>query len=584
MPAASANTITRLDNFLAYAESNRTSIFFLSAALIAFIAWIDVQLPTTSVGFLYLLPVLLTAPALHKLQILGMAALCGYLRETFDPLQDYSDLAGYRLLAAFDPTRWAPGSAGRLVVAVSGFAMTGFFISELNQRRRLLMDHLAEREEQIRLRHEAERQLRILIDTSPLAILTLDGAGRVAARQRIGADNCLASTPASRSRAKRSTVPADPQPHAAQPPLRRATCAPTWNAGAIGEMATSSWPTSGSPPTGRREGPGLAAVVWDASENLRDREGAGLDSMMATSRVLIGAISHEIRNLASAAAASYTALAAAPSGQLDRNEHYQVLGTLIHGLEKIASSGLRMAADREAAVADLGTVLDETRIVIEPALREAGIRSVWEISPGLPLVQADHHSLLQAFVNLARNSQQALRRVRAARDAHRRHCESDLVVVRFRDTGPGVAHPEELFRPFQPGAHSMGLGLYISRAILRSHGGGLRYEPQATGSCFAVELWPAENVVEADDGTIAKTHSRAAGGRPRVVSRERGAALAADARARHRSIAAAFARRWRFWRNASSTWCCWITTWAANELRSFFPPRARPDSMAACWW
>jgi C4-dicarboxylate-specific signal transduction histidine kinase len=68
--------------------------------------------------------------------------------------------------------------------------------------------------------------------------------------------------------------------------------------------------------------------------------------------------------------------------------------------------------------------------------------------------------------------------------------------VRFRDTGPGVAHPEELFRPFQPGAQSFGLGLYISNAILRSHGGGLRYEPGQGGSCFAVELWPMENAVE----------------------------------------------------------------------------------------
>jgi K+-sensing histidine kinase KdpD len=42
----------------------------------------------------------------------------------------------------------------------------------------------------------------------------------------------------------------------------------------------------------------------------------------------------------------------------------------------------------------------------------------------------------------------------------------------------------------------VGLGLYITRAILRSHGGGLRYEPGDAGSCFAVELWPADNVVE----------------------------------------------------------------------------------------
>ena len=142
-------------------------------------------------------------------------------------------------------------------------------------------------------------------------------------------------------------------------------------------------------------------------------------------------------------------------------------------------------------------MLDEARIVIEPSLREAGIQSTWETAAGLPLVQADHHSLLQVFVNLARNSRQALE---AAADRHLRisaSLERDLVVVRFRDTGPGVPHPEELFQPFQRGAHSMGLGLYVSRAILHSHGGGLRYEPQPSGACFVVELWPVETAVEA---------------------------------------------------------------------------------------
>jgi signal transduction histidine kinase len=243
------------------------------------------------------------------------------------------------------------------------------------------------------------------------------------------------------------------------------------------------------------EGAALAAVIWDASENLRDREGAGLNSMMATSRVLIGAMSHEIRNLASAAAVAYGELPAPADGV--QNEHFQALGTLIRGLEKIAATGLKVASDRESTVADLGTVLDEARIVIEPSLREAGIQSTWEIAAGLPLVQADHHSLLQVFVNLARNSQRALESA-ATREMHiSAALERDLVVVRFRDSGPGVANPEELFRPFQPGAQSLGLGLYISRAILHSHGGGLRYEPPAAGACFVVELWPVENGAEA---------------------------------------------------------------------------------------
>jgi two-component system, LuxR family, sensor kinase FixL len=60
--------------------------------------------------------------------------------------------------------------------------------------------------------------------------------------------------------------------------------------------------------------------------------------------------------------------------------------------------------------------------------------------------------------------------------------------VRFIDSGPGVAAPERLFAPFQPGADGSGLGLYVSRAVVRSYGGDLRCEPRERGSCFAVDL------------------------------------------------------------------------------------------------
>ena len=201
------------------------------------------------------------------------------------------------------------------------------------------------------------------------------------------------------------------------------------------------------------QGPGLAAVVWDASESLRDREGSGFDSMMATSRVLVGAISHEIRNLASAAASAHARLAA--ECPVQGNDEYHVLGTLIHGLEKIASSGLRAASDREAVVADLGTVLDEARIVIEPGLRDAGISLIWDVGEGLPLVQADHHSLMQVFVNLARNSKQALEGLRGSRSAH----------LGGRGTRPG-RDPFPRFRPGR-GATRRTLPAFSSRGAFR---------------------------------------------------------------------------------------------------------------------
>jgi two-component system sensor kinase FixL len=466
--------MTGLDRFLAYSESRRLTVCGIAALLMAIIAWVDWRFFDVSIGFLYLFPVLLAASALNSWQILLMAALCGFLRE------------------AFDPVRFAPGASERLVVVTAGFAMTGFFVTALNRRRRDLQAHLEERERQIRLRHEAEQQVRVLIETSPLAILTLDASGHVAlanesAREMFGFEG---DTLQGSDFATYLPIPYRmlKSPRAGGNLRTNVECKAQRRNGEVflAHVWLSTYHTS--------QGPGLAAVLWDASENLRDREGTGFDSMMATSRVVIGAISHEIRNLASAAASAHTRLAA--DCPVEDNDQYKVLGTLIQGLERIAFAGLRAASDREAVVADLGTLLDEVRIVIEPGLREAGITLIWEVGEGLPLVQADHPSLLQVFVNLARNSARALEGCPVREVRISAAVERDLVAVHFRDSGPGVAQPDELFRPFQAGAQSFGLGLYISRAILRAHGGGLRYDPDGPGSCFTVELWPVENQVE----------------------------------------------------------------------------------------
>jgi signal transduction histidine kinase len=66
--------------------------------------------------------------------------------------------------------------------------------------------------------------------------------------------------------------------------------------------------------------------------------------------------------------------------------------------------------------------------------------------------------------------------------------EKGTVAIRFEDSGTGVTAPERLFQPFQRGAESSGLGLYVSKAIMRSFGGELSYEPRSEGSCFAVIL------------------------------------------------------------------------------------------------
>jgi signal transduction histidine kinase len=140
--------------------------------------------------------------------------------------------------------------------------------------------------------------------------------------------------------------------------------------------------------------------------------------------------------------------------------------------------------------------LDNLRIVIEPGWREAGGKVRWVLPADSVRAIADPEGLLQAFLNLVQNSRRAVEGmpIRELTIAAARH--NGRVAVRFEDTGPGVAEPEKLFQPFQPGAEGTGLGLYITRAILRSYGGELRFEPSEHGSCFVVELETADNESE----------------------------------------------------------------------------------------
>jgi hypothetical protein len=127
--------MTRLDSFLAYSESNRLVVSGVAAVLVTVIAAVDWVLPAVTFGYMYLLPILLAAAALNRFQILGMAVLCAYLREAFDPLQSVPGATGEHLLAAFDPLQWAPGSTGRLLVVTVGCGKRPNNRSESSSRR-----------------------------------------------------------------------------------------------------------------------------------------------------------------------------------------------------------------------------------------------------------------------------------------------------------------------------------------------------------------------------------------------------------------------------------------------------------------
>jgi two-component system, LuxR family, sensor kinase FixL len=106
---------------------------------------------------------------------------------------------------------------------------------------------------------------------------------------------------------------------------------------------------------------------------------------------------------------------------------------------------------------------------------------------------------LQVLLNLTKNSRRALEDTDLKQIDISVAVEHRIVSIRVCDTGPGIAQTEKLFQPLQKGADATGLGLFLSRAFMRSFGGDLRYDPGTPGCCFVIELSIA-GTVEVDHG------------------------------------------------------------------------------------
>lgn len=439
-------------------------------ALIAAIALLDwLVVGEIPLGFLYLIPMAMAGSTLALWQIGTFAALCTFLAEWFSDLH-------WTLRAG----------VSRDVLFFAAFLGAGLFVREVTRNRKVVLEHLDEIQRQSEARREAEEQLRVLIESSPAAILTTDAGGAV----------LMANEAAHRL----LDVPEGELPgrivHRYLPSLRNVSVADSSHQlfrtvmqaraqredgeSFLADICFSTYPTA----AGMR----LAVMVLDASEGLRSHEVSGLHQLLAGSRIVIGAVSHEIRNVCGAISAVHQNLSR--ENILPGNKDFEALGNLVVALERIASVNLRQSSNHAAEI-DLTALLEELKIVIAPTLCEESIAAEWNMMPGLPSVWADRSILMQVFLNLVTNSVRALSQAERKAITVDAKVEGDQILVEFTDNGCGVAHPENLFRPFQDGAESTGLGLYLSRAFLHSFGGGLRSLTVPKGACFVVNLNPA---------------------------------------------------------------------------------------------
>ena len=483
----------------------------LMTALIAVVDWrIEGNVP---LGFLYLFPMLLAGSVLERWQIAIAAAFCTFLTEIFD---------------SYD---WSVAGIPRDILIFAAFFCMGLFVYEVVRSRQAALQHTRQIEREIGARGEAEEQLKVLVESSPAAVFTTDSEGTVllaneaAHRLFIVPPGSLPGRSIHEFLPSLVNVQAPLLSNEKRRPIRTAMqCRGRRQDGEV--FLADIWFSTYSTSAGSR----LAAMVVDGSEDLRNREELSLHQLLAGSRILVGAVSHEIRNVCGAIAMAHANLSrnAALAPFLEKDKDFEALGSLILALEKIAAMDLRQMADQASSV-DLASLLEEFRIVVEPSLQEQDINLSIEMDSALPLVWADRQSLLQVFLNLTKNSQRAMINEDRRDLTITARFEKQRVTVRFKDTGCGVAHPDRLFRPFQHQAQATGLGLYLSRAFMRSFRGDLRYEPEPQGSSFIVELSAAvgntRNGLREDNATTdpdsARRRSQPLSGEPEPVARSR---------------------------------------------------------------
>lgn len=342
-----------------------------------------------------------------------------------------------------------------------------------------------------------EAEQRALLSTAPDAVLSLDGAGRIAsanpAAQRMFAPTggVIESLPAAR------LLPG----LALESPQGRCSLRAARLDGAR-FPADVAWASLASPAEARH-----IVIVRDATERhaaearLRERDTALARSMrFAVAGELASALTHEL-NQPITALVSYLQAAqilAAPFQDADAR--------LSETLDKAAREAMRASdvmrrlrdfyrggAPRRTPV-DVAEVVEGVRAAFAERLTRDAVELDLRVPGDLPPACCDRIQFEIALHNLLGNALEAV----AGGSPGQRHIRIEArasargVVVEVDDSGPGLSEEvlPRLFEPFvTTKPDGMGLGLAISRSLLRAQAADLRLAPSRLGgACFAVEL------------------------------------------------------------------------------------------------
>jgi signal transduction histidine kinase len=470
------------------ASSSRGQILGTAAGMVALLVALEWYFNLDfSLGILYIFPMMIAATILTRWQILLAAMFCAYTRGLFTG----------------DETQLE--HALRFCMATIAYTGCGLLIYQIAYSRRIVLKHYSRLRYEQQMRRRAQEQLRLLAESSPAAILTVDCDGTILAANR-AAETLLRPTEPLTGQAVGGFMPVFQD--ALQLPSgigHVSTSATAWARRGDGTMVpTTTWFSIYGEGSNRH----LAAIVVDTSNEVREREYAQFEQIASHDRILASAVSHEIRNLCSAifVVASNLGRSSAVSADPD----FVALKNLAAGLRDLASVDLRKRTRATLSLVSLRELSEELRVIIGQDWHDIGGEFEWRVPADFTAVRANRQGLMQTLLNLSQNSLRAVEDSEVKRLVIDTSFNEGHVSLRVCDTGPGMKTTKNLFQPFRREADGSGLGLYVSRALIESFGGELRFEPADSGCCFVITLDAAGdeiNVTAADGAEAERTHA-----------------------------------------------------------------------------
>jgi two-component system, NtrC family, sensor kinase len=250
-----------------------------------------------------------------------------------------------------------------------------------------------------------------------------------------------------------------------------------------------------------REFDAMARSLREREAQLREKQEALLraEQLAAVGRIS-AQIAHEVRNPLSSIGLNAELLEETiSSARFDTQEQAKeardvllAMSREIDRLTEITEQYLRMARlpSPQLQPEDVNELLDNVLDFSREEMERSGVKLERSLDDSAPRALLDEGQLRQVFLNLLRNSREAMPEGGQLRVRSR--VENGAVEVVFQDTGRGMTPDvkERIFEPFfSTKDGGTGLGLAVSQQIVQAHGGSIRCESSpGQGTTFVVRL------------------------------------------------------------------------------------------------